>query len=555
MFSGLAITDCDFVAVDLETTGCTPGRNSVIEIGAVRLSPHGSTTESSWLVRPQDAVPRAIVQLTGITPEMLSGAPWIDEAIHAFRSFAQGAVLVAHNYRFDLGFLDHEAERLWGEPFPRPAIDTLAIARRLYPGLERYSLLHLAMHFRLGTLPDHRALNDARAAAQLLASMLPDLTAVGIRSVGDLADYCGLGAQTALASRLPLTSGLPDAPGVYTFRDADGRTLFVGRAKSLRSRIRGHFYPAGDRDHSDLGCRVASMRAIPTESILDAALLERRLIARDDPPFNAVSQRPRALYSIHVQTDRVYPGVKVTTGAPLKRGTSIGPFTSRWAATVLADRLAEVHGLRRCARRLTPALAERECDWRDAGCPAPCVSDVDPTAYAARVRALLNALGPGVDEARELLVSMQSQAAQEARYEDAIRYRDGVRALERGIGTLEAIRATAERDVVLIELHDRGVTVHLVQSGLRFAVLRGNPESVGRRLEHALRRAYYSDLPRRDPLSLSPEEVAQMLVIATFMAGDAHMEIPVGDERLTLARIRRVLGLERRQPRRRHAAL
>lgn len=553
MLSELSITGCDFVAVDLETTGCTPGRNSIIEIGAVRMSRDGSTTEFATLVRPTDMLPRAIVQLTGISPEMLVSAPAVDEAVSAFRKFAENAVLVAHNYRFDLGFLDHEGERLWGRTFPRPAIDTLAIARKLYPGLERYSLLHLSTYFDLATRPDHRALNDARAAALLLDAMRPDLGKQGIRTVGELADYCGLGGQSALASRLPLTSGIPDRPGVYLFRDEAGRVLFVGRAKSLRSRIRSHFYPAGDRDPSDLGSSVASMRALSTDSSLDGALLERRLIARHDPPYNALSQRPRAVYAIHVQTGTHYPGAKVTARPP-KRGTSIGPFTSRWAANILVDRLTEVYGVRRCARRLSPTLAARECEYRNAGCPAPCVADVDPVDYGARVRGFIGALGAQSDDARQRLADMQAQAAADTRYEDAIRYRDGLRALDRGLSTLGAIRASSARDAALLELHDDGVTLHLILGGLRVAVLRGTPSSVAERLPRALRRVYYAGAERRDPLSLTPEEVAHMLIVASFMATDNHTEIPVGDYALTLARIRRSLGLDRRQPRRRHAA-
>jgi DNA polymerase-3 subunit epsilon len=552
VFSGLPITECDFVAVDLETTGCTPGRNSIIEIGAVRVTGGIATTEFASLVRPQDPVPRAIVQLTGITPEILTSAPSIDEVMGAFRSFAAGAVLVAHNYRFDLGFLDYEAERLWSEPFTRPALDTLSLARRLHPGLERYSLLHLAAHFQVDSRPDHRALNDARAAAEVLTAMLPDLIARGVKNIGDLATFAGLGSQTALASRLPLTARVPDAPGVYVFKDEDGVVLFVGRAKNLRTRVRNHFYPAGDRDRSELGCRVAAVRALPAASQLDAALLERHLIDRHDPPFNPTAQRPRALYSLEVPRRSQFPGLKVTM-RPGAAAMAVGPFTSRWVAVTLADRLAEVYGVRRCTRRLNADLALRECDWRGAGCSSPCVVDLDPVDYSTRVTRVIDALGPRSSEARDLLVSLQARAAADARYEDAIRFRDGVRALDRGCGTLAAIRQAAARDAVLLEIHD-GVTVHLIRSGLRAAVLRGSLSSVESRLPRALRRTYYSGVAARDPLSLSPSEVAQILVIGAFMGGDAHIEVPIGDERLTLARIRRHLGLERRQPRRRHAA-
>ncbi|MDO8915086.1 MAG: exonuclease domain-containing protein [Coriobacteriia bacterium] len=552
MLSGLPLSDCEFVAVDLETTGCSPGRHSIIEIGAVRMRAGVVHSEFSSLVRPSDPLPRAITQLTGITHEMLSTAPSVDEVVAAFRAFAAGAVLVAHNYRFDLGFLDYEAERLWGEPFPRPAVDTLFIARRLYPELERYSLLFLANRIGTSVRPDHRAGNDARAAAEILAAMLPDLAQRGLTSVGDLATFCGLPDQHALASRLPLTVGIPDTPGVYVFRDPEDRVLYVGRAKDLRQRVRGHFYPAGTRAHTDLGCLVAHIRAIPTASSLDAALLERRLLTRHDPPFNAPSQRPRSLYYLHIDTSSAFPAIRVVTKRR-KRGVTVGPVTSRWAARMLADRLAEVYGLRRCARRLDARLTATDCELREGGCPAPCASSPDPVEYRARVLQVLAVFDGGGQDTRETLTSLQEQAAGESRYEDAIRFRDAVRALDRALSTLSVMRNASEHDAVLVEHCGMTVTVHLVRGGLRACVLRGTPELVAERLPRALHGVYYDDRPRPDLLDLEPPQIAELLTIAAFAAGDAHIEIPIADERLSLATVRRSLGIDRRQPRRRHA--
>jgi hypothetical protein len=85
-------------------------------------------------------------------------------------------------------------------------------------------------------------------------------------------------------------------------------------------------------------------------------------------------------------------------------------------------------------------------------------------------------------------------------------------------------------------------------------VLRGTLSSIAERLPRALHRVYFTDRPRPDLLGLGPDQVAEMLAIAAFAAGDAHIEVPVADERLALAAIRRSMGLERRLPRRRHAA-
>jgi DNA polymerase-3 subunit epsilon len=551
MLSARLLADCEFVAVDLETTGCRPGRSSIIEIGAVRFTSTRIIAAFEHLVRPTEPIPHAVEQLTGITATMAAGGGDVDDVVGAFNEFADGAALVAHNYRFDLSFLDHVADELWGEPFHRPAIDTLALAKRLRPDLRRFSLGSLADEYGTPTTPDHRAGKDARATAELLQALLPEVERLGILTVGELAAFCGHDGQNALAQRLRLTRGIPDEPGVYLFRALDGEVIFVGRAKSLRLRTRAYFYPAGGDD--ELAHEVSDITAVKTASPLDAALLERRLIDRHEPRFNPAAPRSRAAYLIRVDVTSPYPGMRVVP-APRSRGRLIGPFTSRWAAQTLVDRLAEVYGLRRCAKPLNAKLATTPCEYRDSGaCPAPCVRRPDQADYAARMEAALSVFD---DDAafRDHLQALQQDAAADGRYEDAIRFRDALRALDRALSTLRAVREAATREVVLVEEHDGEVLLHLVHGGLRGAVMRGPREGIEERIPDALQRVYFSAGPRTEPLGMSPAQIGELLTVASFEDADGHIEIPVTDAEDTLLRIRRALGLERRIPRRRHGA-
>jgi DNA polymerase III subunit epsilon len=552
MYSGKLLSACDFVAVDLEATGPTPGRNSIIEIGAARLRAGHVVDTFQLLVRPHDPVPMAVELLTGITSSVLVGAVDIDQAVLAFKEFAQDAVLVAHNYRFDLSYMDYEAERLWGRPWGRPALDTLCLARNLHPGLPRYSLAALAEHFDVTTRPTHRALDDAMAAAEVFTAMMPDLDRIGIKTVGALATFCGLGNQTALAERLHLTSGLPDEPGVFLFRDAAGEVIFVGKAKSLRSRTRGFFYPLSDDSRHSVAARVETLSAVVTRSQLDAQLLERRLQTRYQAQLDPAGHRIRGSYLIYADSSPV-PGLKVVS-SPRKRGTHAGPFTSRWAAATLAERLTELYDLRRCPRRIDAALAARPCAYRDSGCPAPCVLPIDRDAYRARMsEAFATFDGDGCD-VRLRFVDEQERAARQHRYEDAIRYRDGIRALDRGIGTLRTIREASERDVIAMEENDTGVIAHLIRNGLRAAVVRAPRQEAVAKLERAVRRVYFSDTPRVKTVDLTGPQIAELLIVAGFLSSGEHGEIPVTDEAETLHAVRKSLGLEPRVPRRRHEA-
>lgn len=551
MLSGHLLSDCDFVAVDLETTGCRPGRNSIIEVGAARFNADGVVETFQRLVRPDDTIPRAVEELTGITPAMLVGAPSIDEVIREFRDFAEGAVLVAHNYRFDLSFLDHEAEQAWGEPMHRPTIDTLTLARRLRPDLRRYRLGFLAEEYRTPTTPDHRAGNDALATAELLIALLPDLERLGIVDVGGVSAFCGLSNQTLLAERLRLTTDLPDEAGVYLFRDALGVVIFVGHARSLRTRARQYFYPGAASDR--MAGEVASITAVRTPSHLDALLLEHRLVDRHKPRHNPQAHRSRAGYLIKVETTTPYPAMKVVE-TPRLRGRLIGPFTSKWAALTLVESLRDVYGLRMCSRRLDARLAMTVCAHRDIGdCPAPCVRVPDAAEYAERLNSALGVLQDDGDFRLQLLAG-QRRAAREGHYEEAIRYRDGVRALDRALSSLAIVDQAIARDVITVEESDGEVVVSFIRGGLRAAVLRGPRLRIEPKIAATIERVYFSDAPPVDPLRLSSEKIAELLIIASFIEGDAHLEVPVESSAQTITRVRRALGLDRRTPRRRHEA-
>jgi DNA polymerase-3 subunit epsilon len=557
----MLLVDCDFVAVDLETTGCQPGRNSIIELGAVRVRGGAVVGVFSELVRPHDPIPPAVEALTGITPDMVADAGDLDDAMHRFRCFADGGVLVAHNYRFDLSFLDHEADRLWGLPFPRPAIDTLSLARRLHPALGKYNLGFLTAMYGTPTRPDHRAKTDALAAAEVLVAMLPELQALGLTTIGQLAAFAGLDGQTQLAAKLPLTSRMPDAPGVYLLRDETDRVIYVGHAKDLRLRARSYFYPTGEGLRGEMAAQVERISWVTTRSPLDAALLERRLVDRYDPLHNAESQRSRRTVLLHMDTSSPYPTLRVVQ-APRVRGVTLGPLTSRWAAATLADALTDLYGLRRCSRRVTPQLATRPCANRDLrSCPMPCVERVDREEYGLGVEAALKAFREGDTSARAALLARQQAAAAEARYEDAIRYRDALRALDRAHSTLRTLHsAIAQPDSVILESDDGHVVAHLVRGGRRSAVVRSTRAHVldgmfASRLASAVHRVYFDGAAPTDAQRLTASQVAEILIVATYRAQAEPVEFPVTTERDTLRRVRSAVERELRVPRRTHAAV
>src|SRR5262249_48506350 len=159
-----AIEDASWVVFDLETTGLQPSTSRICEIGAQRVANLEPRDCFVTLVNPRVPLPPAVQALTGIVPNELRSAPAVELAVRRFLAFAGDAVLVAHNARFDMAFLDREVERLTGRRVAAPVVDTVWLARRLLEGrVRRVGLASLAHLFGTAAVPCHRALPDAEA--------------------------------------------------------------------------------------------------------------------------------------------------------------------------------------------------------------------------------------------------------------------------------------------------------------------------------------------------------------------------------------------------------
>ncbi len=156
-----------YVVVDVETTGGAGEQHRVTEIGAVKYQ-HGEVIETfQTLINPERNIPRRITSLTGITPAMVANAPRFADIADRLWGFLEDTIFVAHNVRFDYGFVAREFDRL-DRRLRLPKLCTVVEMRKLYPGLPSYSLAALCERFEIELIDHHRALADARAAGELL---------------------------------------------------------------------------------------------------------------------------------------------------------------------------------------------------------------------------------------------------------------------------------------------------------------------------------------------------------------------------------------------------
>lgn len=443
---GTPLHDVTFCVVDLETTGGSPTTCAITEIGAARFRGGECTGTFQTLVNPGLPIPPEITVLTGITEAMVVPAPRIGAVLPDLLEFVGGAVLVGHNLRFDVSFLDAALVADGRDRLRLQTVDTVALARRLVRDeVANCRLGTLADRFRLDHRPSHRALDDALATADLLHVLLERAAAFGVTGLDDLLALPRMAAHPQ-AAKLRLTNRLPRTPGVYVFRDGQGRALYVGKASDLRSRVRSYFSGDERRKVGPLLREAQSIDHVPCASTLDAAVLEVRMIHALEPRYNRHGTRWRAYRYVKL-TDEPFPRLAVARTPRRDRARYVGPLPSTGTARRLIDAVEAVVPLRRCTASPPTAPMHASCDAPCA--PAqlgvatcPCAGQIDRSAYAevAQVAAVGLSTDPGalLDRLGE---RMRAMAAVE-RYEDAALARD------RGSAVVDAHRRQRRFDML-----------------------------------------------------------------------------------------------------------
>lgn len=450
----LALADTTFVVVDLETTGgranaSTPGgddHDAITEIGAVKIRGGVVLGELATLVDPGRSIPPQIVQLTGITSAMVHDAPRIETVLPAFLEFARGAVLVAHNAGFDIGFLRAAAQRLditWPRP---PVLCTVRLARRVLTRDEAPSvkLSALARLFSATNTPTHRALDDARATVDVLHGLIERVGNQGVHSYPELRAYLP-DATAPQRRKRHLANGVPSRPGVYLFRGPSEEVLYIGTAVDLRRRVSQYFTGADPRTRmKEMVALATRVDHVECAHELEAGVRELRLLAAHAPPYNRRSKFPRRWWWITL-TDEAFPRFSVVRAPRTSR--MIGPFTSRADAVCAVDVLARGTGVRTCTARLSRS-ALHLCEERELS-PCPATRGADMTGYAGAAQRAADLLD-GVEDAAFRTVLTQIEAlASLHRYETAARLRDHTAAAVQATWRGQRLQALAAVDELI----------------------------------------------------------------------------------------------------------
>lgn len=334
-----------YVLLDLETTGATPTRDRITEIGLIRYENGAEVGRWNTLINPEVSISPFIQRLTGITSDMVKNAPTFVEVRDTLLDWLDDAVLCAHNVRFDYGFLKNEFKRI-GITFQKKLLCTVKLSRKLYPQHKSHSLDAIIERFKLVCDNRHRAMDDTEMMAAFIDAAINELGEDAIKEAA-----LSLLKQQSIPTHLDHLeiNAIPDTFGVYLFY-GDSALLYVGKSVTLKARVLSHF----QSDHSSAkGMRIAQeIKRIEyrvTSGELGALLLESRLIKEYQPIHNRQLRRERQLCAWQVSDDPdAKPLVTLIYESDMDWTDFVnvyGTFRTKRQALEILNRLADEYGL------------------------------------------------------------------------------------------------------------------------------------------------------------------------------------------------------------------
>ena len=385
------LLDAPLAIVDLETTGAHPEHSRITEIAVIEVE--GGEVRAEWdtLVNPGTPIPYGIQALTGITDDMVANAPTFRQLADDLFERLEGRVVVAHNARFDYGFLKREFERE-GFNYNARTLCTVRLSRKLYPGHARHNLDALMERHGISCAARHRALGDAQVLWEFLGVAEREC---GYEAVSAAAK--GIAKQPSLPPAIDRAAidAIPDSPGAYIFYGESGAPLYVGKSITMRTRVMAHFSDSvRSGKEANLALQVRSIEAVRTCGELGALLREADLVKELSPAFNRKLRRSGGLFTFVFAPHEAPHRALRLAGEEEIESHSLpfmhGLFRSKRSAMSALRGLADEHGL--CLQTLGHEKSVRggACFRHQVErCKGVCAGKENLVAHHARVAAAL----------------------------------------------------------------------------------------------------------------------------------------------------------------------
>ncbi len=379
-----------YLVLDLETTGGSPVHDRITEIAAVRIEGGREVARWSTLVNPGTPISSFIQNLTGISNQMVRTAPAFEEVAPRLLELLDGAVLVAHNARFDHGFLLNEFARLEIALHVK-TLCTVRLSRQLYPQHRSHGLDALMQRHGLQSNQRHRAMGDADV---LLAWLELAAGELGAEKISRHAQTLLQGSAALPPQLETAVADIPESAGVYLFYGENPLPLYIGKSVKMRSRVMSHFQASGrETREMRMAQEIRRVEWIETAGELGALLLEARLVKQKQPLHNRQLRRERSLCAWRLAADPSQrPLLSLVRGEdlqPREFGQLYGVYRSKSQALASLRELAETHSL--CPQALGLESGDSRCFAHQIGrCKGVCCGQEKPELHYLRLQLALD---------------------------------------------------------------------------------------------------------------------------------------------------------------------
>lgn len=421
--SGELIRTTTFVVLDCETTGVDSVNGSMTELAAIKICGGEVLGTFQTLINPGQHVDARIVSLTGITNEELRDAPPVEVILPSFLEFLGDAIIIGHNVRFDIGFLNAALTKHSYPKLPNAFLDTLSLAKKLIPGeVPNFKLSTLAHYCKAEVAPTHRAFADVQATIDLFHYLVGRSSALGVKGIHDLFTLPSPMRRERFLKR-SLAKDAPSTPGVYLFVSSDDEVLYVGMSRNIKKRLPQYFTTD---DRSRIGTLLREthhLEYISTPTAFEARVAELRLLAHLDPIHNVADTYVQRPYFVCCDPTEAAPTFRVRTGKYQSRECVFGPFTSKRSAQEFCETLQHIFSLRTCSKKcaIGKSSVTSECLNSVRGLHSCfCADDWSAErAYDDRVRDVCENYADNYPSYAQRLLSEMKQHSDDLRFEKA----------------------------------------------------------------------------------------------------------------------------------------
>ena len=456
----IPLEKASFSVVDVETTGLSANKNRIIEIALVKIENLKITDKLHYLINPQTYIPPFITSLTGINNDDVIGAPIFSEVVDEIISFTDNTILTAHNFPFDSSFLNSEFSTSGREFINEHSCCTLKIARKIYPTLKSKSLSNVAQSLNLKNKNAHRALGDAEITAKVLLKMIKELqTKDNIITVGEFLAYQeGISESPLLNVKKELQEdfrSLPHASGIYYFTNNMDEIIYVGKAKSIRERVKTYFSPSAPKKAQKIIKQAARLKHVITNSELTALLTEAETIKLLEPKHNYQLKKFGNKYFLRITRTHQAPRIELTNHFDFDGNDYFGLFISRRKATEILEFVNKAFAVRECSDK--DFKKGKTCFLYDIHrCTGPCIDvELNKQTYMDELENVYDFLYGKNQFAVDRLLNKMKELSVKEKYEQAAEIKELVDFILDQTHKSSILAEPVNRANVLFEINSR----------------------------------------------------------------------------------------------------